>query len=238
MQLAANFTYWKQAPCPQGLISGATQQVGMEKATSSFCSSLTRQWGPGNEGCTAAADGWKICLNYLLEFFSQPNVFSIFHAWYLKATLQQDAKNDTIHSTTHRQRIQNEANHSLQPSPSSSPAQNKTPLLRPGSSGHYFCFAEGRFQVSGLFLAHSSALLMGEIALVLRQQHSRGLLSLEVNSALLRWRMPGEWPRMEAWVETAVTDNEAKRGFSVKSTGRWILVSTTPVLQSCGSKQG
>lgn len=116
--------------------------------------------------------------------------------------------------------------------------QNQTPLLRPGSSGHYSCFAEGGFQLSGLFLAHSSALLMGEMVLVLGQQHSRGLLSLGVNSALLRWRMPGEWPRTEAWVGTAVTDNEAKRGFSVKSTGRWILVSTTLVLQSCGSKQG
>lgn len=73
MQLAANFTYWKQTLCPQGLISGATQHVGMEKATSSLCSSLIRQWGPSNEGCTAAADGWKICLSCLLIFFFSPS---------------------------------------------------------------------------------------------------------------------------------------------------------------------
>lgn len=73
MQLAANLTFWKQAPCPRGLISGATPQVGMEKATSSFCSSLIRQWGPSNEGCTAAADGWKTCLSCLLNFFSFPS---------------------------------------------------------------------------------------------------------------------------------------------------------------------
>lgn len=40
---------------------------------------------------------------------------------------------------------------------------------------------------------------------------------------------------MEVLVETAVTDNEAKRGFSVKSTKRWILVSMRLALQSCGS---
>jgi len=36
-----------------------------------------------------------------------------------------------------------------------------------------------------LFLAHSSALQMGELVTVVRQRHSRGLLSLEVNSEQL-----------------------------------------------------
>lgn len=43
---------------------------------------------------------------------------------------------------------------------------------------------------------------------------------------------------MEVLVETAVTDNEAKGGFSVKSIKRWILVSTSLSLQSCGSLLG
>lgn len=49
MQLAANLTLREQGPCPWGFISGGTQQVGMEKATGSFCSNPR-----GQEDCVRA----------------------------------------------------------------------------------------------------------------------------------------------------------------------------------------
>lgn len=156
MQLAANFTYWKQAPCPRGLIRGVTQQVRTEKATNSFCRGLMGQWGPSNEGCTAAADGWKIRLNCLLKFFFLSKTYL---ASFMPGTPQSHftirCKNYIIHSTTHRQRIQNEPNHSLQPSPfilcsakqntAAPPGQLWAPLLLCRGSLLTFWFVLGSF---------------------------------------------------------------------------------------------